>query len=140
VAAALCAWSPWQAGGVGERLVGRWSAEVKYAWGARYTERFDFERHAGVLTGTATFLAYPRGIENLVVDGANVRFETRSQESADSKTYDVTHHYAAELRGRPPDEVLAIRMHSTGGFGGGSLPIEFVARRAAAPAASAASR
>lgn len=139
VAATLCVWQPWRGAEAGQRLIGSWAGEVKYPWGAAYTERIDFERHAGVLTGTATFLAYPRGIENLVVEGRNVRFETRSQESVSSKTYDVTHHYSVELRGEAPDEVLAIRMHSTGGFGGSSRPLEFEARRAAA-AASAASR
>lgn len=138
VAATLCAWPPWKGTEPGQRLIGSWAGDVKYPWGATYTERIDFERHAGAITGTATFLAYPRGIENLVVEGRNVRFETRSQESAASKTYDVTHHYGAELRGESPDEVLAVRMHSTGGFGGSSRPVEFEARRVAKPAPAAA--
>jgi hypothetical protein len=115
----------------GARVLGRWSADVRYDWGARHTERFEFKRHAGEITGTATFLAYPRGIESLQVDGMNLRFETRSQESAGDKLYDLVHHYGVELRGQPPDEVLAIRMHTTGGFGGSRKPLEFEARRAA---------
>ena len=45
------------------------------------TERFEFKRHAGELTGTASFLAYPRAIEKLRVDGMNLHFETRSTSS-----------------------------------------------------------
>jgi hypothetical protein len=112
------------------RLPGTWAADVRYPWGARHTERFEFKRHAGQITGTASFTAYPIGIENFRVDGNNLHFETRSQESVGDKTYDVVHRYSAELRGEPPDEVLAIRMHSTGGFGGSRKPLEFEARRA----------
>ena len=121
----------------GERLIGSWSAAVRYEWGDRYTERFEFKHHAGELTGTASFLGYPRAIENLRLDGTNLRFETHSDETMGDSTKTVTHGYAAELRGVPPDEVLAIRMQTTGAHGS-RKPLEFEARRAAP--ASAASR
>ena len=91
-----------------------------------------------VLTGTATFLSYPRGIEQLQLEGTNLHFETHTQESVGDKSFDLTHHYSAELRGQPPDEVLALRVHTTGGFGGGRKPLEFEARRVN-PTAGAAS-
>jgi hypothetical protein len=121
----------------GDRLVGAWQAEVRYDWGDRHTERFDFKRHAGVLTGTAEFLRYPRAIEKLQFDGQHLHFQTRSNESMDGATREKTHAYAAELRGTPPDEVLAFRMQTTGGFVS-HRPIEFEARRSepAAPAAT----
>ncbi len=121
---------------VSERLVGSWAADVRYAWGDHYTETFEFKRHAGALTGTASFLKYPRAIEKLQLDGANLRFQTRSTSSMGDVSKELTRSYAAELRGQPPDEVLAFRMDSQGGFSS-DKPIEFEARRVA-PAASAA--
>jgi hypothetical protein len=110
------------------RLLGVWVAPVRYAWGDRYSERFEFKRHAGELTGTASFLAYPRAIENLRSEGLNLHFQTRSTTSMNNETRELTRSYAAELRGQPPDEVLAFRLQSSGGFTS-EKPIEFEARR-----------
>ncbi len=110
------------------RLIGVWVAPVRYAWGDRYSERFEFKRHAGELTGTASFLAYPRALENLRVEGMNLHFQTRSTTSMNNETRELTRSYAAELRGQPPDEVLAFRLQSSGGFSS-DKPIEFEARR-----------
>ena len=110
------------------RLVGVWEAPVRYAWGDRHSERFEFKRHAGELTGSASFLAYPRAIENLRVEGMNLHFTTRSTSSMNNETRELTRRYAAELRGQPPDEVLSIRLQSSGGFSS-EKPLEFEARR-----------
>lgn len=115
-----------------QRLVGAWSSEVTYGWGARYTERFEFRRHAGELTGTASYLGYPRGIEKLQFDGRNLHFDTHTQESLGERSYELTHRYSAELHGTPPDEVLALRLHTTGGYDASRKPLEFDARRAGA--------
>lgn len=120
----------------GAALLGHWQAEVRYDWGDRHTERFAFQRHAGGLTGTASYLRYPRAIENLRFDGANLHFETRTRQVSGSEERELTHAYAAELRGRAPDQVLVFRLQSRGGFGGGSQPIEFEARRDAAHGAA----
>lgn len=123
-----------------QRMLGAWSAEVRYDWGARHTEVFDFKRHAGQITGTAGFLGYPRPIESISIDGANVLFRTTSEESMSKETRTATHAYAAELRGEAPNEVLAVRLQTTGGFGT-QQPVEFEARRvkaAAGPASAAA--
>jgi hypothetical protein len=123
-----------------DALLGTWQAEVKYAWGDRHTERFEFKRHAGQITGTATFLAYPRAIENLVLDGINLRFETRTMQSMSGESREVTHRYSAELRDpASPEARLALRMHSTGGFEN-NPPLEFEARPMPAPAAASAPR
>ena len=129
--AGWCAWRPAPAPppDASERLIGTWVAPVQYSWGARHDERFEFKRHAGQLTGTAGFLGYPRAIEKLQIDGMNVHFQTHSQSSMGSETRELTHAYALELRGQPPDEVLAIRLQSSGGFGS-ERPLEFEARRA----------
>jgi hypothetical protein len=111
-----------------QRLLGQWSAQVRYAWGDSHQERFEFKRHAGELTGSASFLGYPRAIEQLRIDGTNIHFRTHSQASMGSETRELTHAYAIELRGQPPHEQLAVRMQSSGGFR--SEPaLEFEARR-----------
>jgi len=121
------------------RLVGSWHGNVRYAWGDRHDERFEFVRHAGELTGSATFLGYPRAITQLRVDGHNLHFQTHSIESVGNSSKELTHAYAAELRGQPPDEVLAFRLLTSGGHSS-NPPIEFEARRAPAAAGTAASR
>ncbi len=120
------------------RLLGRWQAEVRYDWGDRHVERFEFHRHAGELTGTASFLRVPRPIRQLRVDAAgNLHFETRTLESMGDASREKTHAYAAELRGQPPDERLLFRLQTSGGFQA-HPPLSFEARRLPAqPAASA---
>jgi hypothetical protein len=103
-------------------------APVRYGWGAAHDERFEFKRHAGQLTGTAGYLGYPRAIDKLQIDGLNLHFQTQSQSSMGSETRTLTHAYSAELRGQPPNEVLAFRLQSSGGFGS-DKPMEFEARR-----------
>ena len=112
----------------GARLIGTWVAPVRYSWGASHDERFEFKRHAGELTGTAGFLGYPRAIQKLQIDGLNVHFQTHSNSSMGNETRELTHSYAIELRGQPPNETLAIRMLSSGGFRS-EKPLEFEARR-----------
>jgi len=133
--AALCWLKPWVPADPSARLLGSWQAEVRYGWGAKHDERFEFKRHAGQLTGTATFLSYPRAIEKLEVGGSNLRFETRTQQSMGNETRELTHRYSAELRGQPPDERLALRMQTSGAFQG-TPPLEFEARRVAPAVAS----
>jgi hypothetical protein len=137
--AALSWLKPWVPADPWARLLGSWQAEAKYSWGDKHAERFEFKRHAGQPTGTATFLSYPRAIEKLEFDGSNLRFETRTQQSMGNETRELTHRYSAELRGKPPDERLAMRMQTSGAFHG-TPPLEFEARRVApaVPASSAA--
>lgn len=128
-AAVAIGWfQPWTKPDPAARLVGAWQAEVRYAWGDRYTERFDFKQHAGQLTGTASFLGYPRAIQALTLEGGHLRFETRTQQSMGNETREITHEYSAELRGQPPEERLALRMLTRGAFHE-SPPLEFEARR-----------
>lgn len=130
-AAALLWLTPWAPADPAARLLGSWQAEVGYAWGARHQERFEFQRHAGQLTGTASFLGHPRAIEQLRLDGANLHFETRTQQSMGSETREITHRYSAELRGQPPDERLSLRMQTSGAFDR-NPPLAFDAQRVAA--------
>lgn len=111
------------------RLIGAWVAQVRYAWGDSHLERFEFKHHAGELTGTASFLGYPRAIEQVRPAGTNLHFQTHSQATMGGETRELTHRYAIELRGTPPQERLAVRLHSSGGFSS-EEPLEFEARRA----------
>lgn len=139
IAIAALFWiKPWVPADPAARFFGQWQAQVKYGWGDQYSERFEFKRHAGQVTGTATFLGYPRAIDKLEIEGSNLRFETSSQQSMGSETRQITHHYSAELRGQPPDERLSLRMQTRGSFDM-NKPLEFEAQRVAA-AASAAQR
>jgi hypothetical protein len=132
--AALC-WGPTLVGsGDADRLIGRWQAEVRYDWGDRYTERLEFTRHAGELTGTVGYLGIPRPVEQLQLNGRNLSFQTRSRETVGSDERETTHAYTAELQGQPPDEVLSIRLQTTGGFGN-HPPLQFEAQRAPVAAA-----
>jgi len=120
--------TPAPAPDAGERLIGVWTAPVRYSWGASFDERFEFKRHAGELTGTAGYLGYARAIEQLRITGPNIHFQVHSQSTLGNETRQLTHAYAIELRGQPPDEVLSIRLQSSGGFGS-EKPLEFEARR-----------
>lgn len=108
-----------------DELLGSWQTSVKYYWGDTYQEEFVFKRFAGELTGTASYLKYPRGIEDLTVTGNNVHFVTHTVESVNEQDRTLTHHYQAELDGN----VLRIRMQTTGGFTS-VQPQEFTAMRA----------
>lgn len=144
VAAALLvgAWCRWgsgtgaavdEAAAGAERLTGVWQAEVRYDWGDRHPERFEFRRHAGQWAGTASFLRYPRAIENLRFDGTNLHFETRSESSMGDETRRPTQRYAAELSA--DGRTLDFRLEIDGAFGS-PRPVTFTARRddAAVPA------
>lgn len=110
---------------------------MRYDWGDRHAERIVLGRHAGEFTGTVTFLGFARPMEKLRLDGGNLHFEVRSQESMNGETREAVRAYAAELRGQAPDEVLAFRMQTRGGFGS-HAPIEFAARRVDASVAAGA--
>lgn len=116
-------------------IVGVWTASVRYDWGDRYTERFEFKRHAGTLAGTASFLSYPLPIEKLQLDGRNLHFETHSEESMGQERRSKTHAYAAEWRDSPSGATLVFRLQTTGGFSV-HKPIDFEARREAAAVAN----
>jgi len=113
---------------------GEWQAQVEYDWpNARYVERFVFGGEGDALHGSASFLGVARGVLEGVVDGAQLRFVTRTSElggSAGETT--VVHRYRARLVG---DELRFV-MQTEGG-GSAHVAVEFVARRSAASAPAA---
>ena len=109
-------------------LAGEWSAEVTYAWGDKYTERFGFKVDGDQVLGTASFLGVPRGIVDGSLQGARVVFQTRTQEVRGDfdKPAAVSHRYRGTITG----DTIAFTMQSEGGSS--SVPVEFTARRSAA--------
>ncbi len=86
-----------------------------------------FQRFAGEVTGTAS-LKYPRGIEELKVEGDHLSFVTHTEQSMNGEERQLTHRYTAELTAGQ----LRVRMLTTGGFVS-YPPLEFLAQRQAAP-------
>lgn len=129
-AGALMWLRPWAPADLQAPWQGQWQGDVRYSWGDRYTERFEFKRHAGEWTGSASFLGHPRAIEALRFSGQDLHFETRTRQTLGEDSRELIHRYSAEWRGQPPDEHLWMRLHSTGGFDT-PPPLEFEVRRVA---------
>jgi hypothetical protein len=108
---------------------GRWEAEVAYAWlPAPLRETLVLQGEAGQLAGTASFLRVPRGIEEGVLDGARLRFVTRSTELLGATERTVTHRYSGTLDG----DVLRLTLQ-TEGAAQPHPPLPVTARRVAPP-------
>lgn len=108
---------------------GRWQAAVRYDWNsADFTETLVLQGEGRALAGSASFLRVPRGIEQGEVDGALLRFVTRSSEQLDSSERTVTHRYSGRLDG----DMLRLTMQ-TEGAAQPHAPVEVLARRAAMP-------
>lgn len=108
------------------RLPGSWQTTdaVNYGWGDRYRERLEFKLFAGELTGTASYLEYPRGLQQVSINGSTLSFITTSVETMNEQDRTLTHRYVAELDG----DTLRLRLQTTGGFT--SLPpVEFTAQK-----------
>ena len=110
-------------------IPGRWTARVKYDWGAEYTEVFEFKYLADALHGTASFLKGPLTIEHATLKGEWLRFSTRSQEMLSGSRVEAHHQYTGKIT----PEGIAFTLETTGGF---SIhpPVEFIARRGPSPA------
>lgn len=72
---------------------GAWRASVTYPWGATHAERFALQVDGSRLSGTATYLGAPRGIQDGVVTGTELQFTVRVQEISGSGTRDYTVRY-----------------------------------------------
>ncbi len=106
-------------------LRGAWVADVEYSWGVRATERFKFEVDGDELYGSGTFLSGEHPLEDteLLPDGA--RFVLHSETVQGDETRRITHRYRVRIE----NDMLHVRMQSTGGFTD-SPPLTFTARRA----------
>lgn len=102
------------AGAAAPALQGRWQARVRYDWGATHNEPFEFRLQGGQWTGSAGFLGLPRPIEDLVVEGRQLRFHTRTQQWLGSSSSELLHRYRGELQGQPPAERLLLWLQTEG--------------------------
>ncbi|HMA80270.1 MAG TPA: toll/interleukin-1 receptor domain-containing protein [Candidatus Binatia bacterium] len=102
-------------------FAGAWAGDVTYSWGASYREQFFFQPEGGRLFGTASFLGAKRGIEDGKVDGENISFVARFQETSDGTTRDHKNYYWGERKG---SEIL-LRMQDDRG----NPPLEWVLTR-----------
>lgn len=111
-------------------VAGRWSAEVKYEWGDRHKETFEFRDQGGRVAGTATYLTGRLGIEAASLEGDWLRFETRSQEQlgSDQPWKEVVHRYAGQIT----PTGIRFTLQSGGGYSV-HPPIEFIAQRVPDP-------
>jgi hypothetical protein len=86
-----------------------------------------FAGEGAALHGSASFLGVARGVLEGGVDGAQLRFVTRTNELGGAADAALVHRYRAQLVG---DELRFV-MQTEGGSSS-HVPVEFVARRAAA--------
>ncbi len=120
VVAAL-GWQWHQREKVAAAVSGMWKGEVTYGWGAAYTEQFLFEAEGEKLFGTASFLAFKRGIENGEVDGERISFSVRYQEAFGATALGRMNRYTGTVSGNQ----IYFRMQDDKG----SPPVDFVARK-----------
>jgi hypothetical protein len=113
---------------------GEWRAEVDYDWpNAHYVERFVFSGEGDALNGSASFLGVARGVLESGIDGAGLRFVTRTSEGGGYATNaELVHRYSGQLVGGELHFVM-----QTEGGSSAHVPVEFVARRVAANAPAA---
>lgn len=108
-------------------LSGRWTAQVRYDWGAEHNEAFDLKVEEGEVRGTASYLGLPRIVEQgRLTAGGQLDFVTHTEAMAGGAVRSLTHRY----RGRLQDDTIHFVLETTGGYSS-SLPLEFIARRAA---------
>ena len=105
-------------------IAGTWEAQVDYDWGVSQVERFEFRFTGDDVTGSATFLGIRRAIENALLEGERLEFQTRSRELVGNEQRELVHRYD----GTVGEGEIRFTMSTTGGFSERE-PITFVARR-----------
>jgi len=104
---------------------GRWTATVKYDWGAEHPETFEFQVRDGRVRGSASFLRLPRSIEDARQEGRHLSFATHSDEvMGDGPTREVTHRYQGEVKAK----AIHFTLETSGGYSR-HPPLEFTAHR-----------
>jgi hypothetical protein len=108
-------------------VAGKWTAPVKYSWGDASTETFDFEVAGQELSGTASFLRYPRGIFDGKIEGNRVSFMTKTLTSVNDKTSEDKHYYKGTVDG----DTIQFTMLTDSSVES-SVPVHFTATRVVA--------
>jgi len=106
-------------------IAGRWTAKIKYDWGAEYQEAFEFQVRDGQVRGSAGFLRLPRSIAEGRLEGRRLSFVTRGDEVlGDGPPRERVHRYQGEVA----DNTIRFTLETQGGYSR-HPPVEFVARR-----------
>ena len=105
-------------------ISGWWKGDVTYDWGPRYTEQFLFQPEGDKLFGTASFLAFKRGIEDGRIEGDKISFTVRFQTVSEGMTSEHKNRYLGTVSGNQ----IHFRMQDDRG----NPPIEFVVKKAIA--------
>ena len=100
---------------------GTWTAQVTYPWNATHAESFTFRVEDGRVYGEASYLEYPRGIEEGRISGDRITFFTRAEEILG----DERRAYENRYDGRIAPRGIQFSLQDTRGEG----PIEFTAVR-----------
>jgi hypothetical protein len=110
-----------------QEISGRWRAQVAYDGGVTYEETFNLDAENGEVRGTASYMHWPRLIENgAIKPDAHIDFVTHSVEAlGGGAPRVVTHRYRGRFAHGDLDFVL-----ETSGGETPHAPIAFVARRA----------
>jgi hypothetical protein len=108
-------------------VAGKWTAPVKYSWGDTAAETFDFEVTGQELSGTASFLGYPRGIFDGKIDGNRVSFMTKSITTVGDKSSEDKHYYKGTVDG----DAIQFTMLTDSSVES-SVPVRFTATRSQA--------
>lgn len=111
-------------------IAGRWTARVKYDWGAEHEEVFEFKPQDGQIRGSAGFLGLARDIEAGRLAGRRLSFLTRGGEVlGDAPAREVTRRYEGEVDGGMRANAIRFTLATSGGYSQ-HTPVQFVARRA----------
>jgi hypothetical protein len=78
-------------------ISGVWQGGITYSRGSTYTERFLFQAEGDKLFGSASFLAFKRGIEDGKIAGDKISFSVRFQSTDSGMTTDHKNHYTDKL-------------------------------------------
>ena len=110
----------------GADVGGQWSADVVYDWNdARYTEIFLLRQDGKEVSGTATFLGYPRAVLEGSVRNDKISFVTKTQEGiGDEPAKGVVHRY----QGKVVADAIQFTLQTEGGYSE-HVPISFTAVR-----------
>lgn len=104
------------------QLSATWAGEVVYPWGEKFNEQFFFQPEGAKLFGTVTFLSSKRGVEEGKLEGENISFFIRFQESSGGVTRDHKNYYWGKLDG----DKIQMRLQDDRG----NPPVDFVVSRA----------
>ena len=105
-------------------LTGRWTAQIKYDWGAVHEETFVLKQENNEMHGTASYLRVARTVEQGQLQADRLSFITHSQEVLGDASRELTHRYRGQFKAGELQFVLESSRGQSP-----HVPVEFIARR-----------